>query len=159
MYDIKNLMIWKEDQRGNTPLTRLVTFVTNASVREVLMDKSNGGYTKVKTIIDDAGLADKLKNPDAKFRFPVYINEGLNNTDLDALELSVRSNNCLKRAGYHSVGDLVEQVNGSDDLKKIRNCGKKSVDEIMANLLCYQYAALSAERRKQYLMRIVELNS
>ncbi|MCR5733115.1 MAG: hypothetical protein K6G22_00790 [Lachnospiraceae bacterium] len=123
------------------------------------MDKSNGGYTKVKTIIDDAGLAGKLKNPDAKFRFPVYINESMRNTDIDVLELSTRSNNCLKRAGYQTVGDLVERINGSEELMKINSCGKKCVDEIMANLFCYQYAVLSAERKKQYLIRIVELNS
>ena len=95
---------------------------------------------------------------DGAFLFPIYINQALNETDLDALILSTRSLNCLHRAGFMTVGDLVNKINGREDLKKIRNCGKKSVDEIMEQLFCYQYEKLSADKKEKYIKRVLELN-
>ena len=51
---------------------------------------------------------------------------------IDVLDLSVRASNCLKRANIYTLGDLVERT--EDDLSKIRNLGKKSVDEIIEKL-------------------------
>ena len=53
-------------------------------------------------------------------------------TSIEELELSVRSFNCLKRAGIATVEDL---TNGSEsDMMKVRNLGKKSLDEVIAKL-------------------------
>lgn len=93
-----------------------------------------------------------------KLRFPIYLNATLNETELDALDLSQRSNNCLHRVGFQTIGDLVNRINGSEDLMKIRNCGKKSVDEIMEKLFCYQYRSLKDEKKVQYIKRVLELN-
>lgn len=93
-----------------------------------------------------------------KYRFPIYINSSLEETDIENLELTVRAYNCLKRAGYHTVADLVNNIGSEEDLKKIRNCGNTSVKEIMNSLLCYQYEILSLEKRKKYVKRINELN-
>src|SRR6056297_1711890 len=49
-------------------------------------------------------------------------------TTIEELELSVRSSNCLKRAGINNVGELTEKT--EDDLMKVRNLGKKSLLEI-----------------------------
>ena len=49
------------------------------------------------------------------------------------MDLSVRSNNCLRRAGINTVGDLVNK--SEDDLKKVRNLGTKSLDEIKKKLI------------------------
>ena len=51
---------------------------------------------------------------------------------IEELDLSVRSNNCLKRAGIHTVEDLTEK--SEDDMLKFRNLGKKSLDEVIAKL-------------------------
>lgn len=51
---------------------------------------------------------------------------------IDELELSVRSYNCLKRAGINTVGDL--RAKTLDELSKVRNMGRKSIDEILAKL-------------------------
>jgi DNA-directed RNA polymerase subunit alpha len=51
---------------------------------------------------------------------------------IDELELSVRSYNCLKRAGINTVGELCEK--SMEDLMKVRNMGRKSLDEILAKL-------------------------
>ena len=47
---------------------------------------------------------------------------------IEELELSVRSTNCLKRAGIHIVADLVDKT--EDEMKKFRNLGSKSLEEI-----------------------------
>lgn len=93
-----------------------------------------------------------------KYKFPIYLNSAMEETDIENLDLSVRSGNCLRRAGYHTIGDLVNAIESDEDLKNIRNCGKTSVAEIMKSLLCYQYDVLSSERRKKYIERINELN-
>lgn len=51
---------------------------------------------------------------------------------IDELELSVRSYNCLKRAGINTVGELCSKT--MDDLMKVRNMGRKSLDEILEKL-------------------------
>ena len=51
---------------------------------------------------------------------------------IDELELSVRSYNCCKRAGYNTVGDFVGKT--TEDLSHIRNLGRKSMDEVMSKL-------------------------
>ena len=47
---------------------------------------------------------------------------------IEELELSVRSTNCLKRAGIHIVADLVDKT--EEEMKKFRNLGNKSLEEI-----------------------------
>ncbi|WP_408955527.1 DNA-directed RNA polymerase subunit alpha [Natroniella sp. ANB-PHB2] len=53
-------------------------------------------------------------------------------TTIEELELSVRSSNCLKRAGINTVEELTDIT--EDDLMKVRNLGKKSLQEIKAKL-------------------------
>ncbi|MDO4488505.1 MAG: DNA-directed RNA polymerase subunit alpha [Eubacteriales bacterium] len=51
---------------------------------------------------------------------------------IDELELSVRSYNCLKRAGINTVGELCAKT--QDDMMKVRNLGRKSLDEVLIKL-------------------------
>jgi DNA-directed RNA polymerase subunit alpha len=51
---------------------------------------------------------------------------------IEDMELSVRSYNCLKRAGVMTVGDLIEK--NEDDLMAIRNFGQKSIEEVKQKL-------------------------
>ncbi|MBR3767940.1 MAG: DNA-directed RNA polymerase subunit alpha [Clostridia bacterium] len=51
---------------------------------------------------------------------------------VEELDLSVRSFNCLKRANIHKVGDLIEKT--EEEMMKVRNLGKKSLDEVIAKL-------------------------
>ena len=52
---------------------------------------------------------------------------------IEELELSVRSFNCLKRAGINTVEDLVNK--SPEDMMKVRNLGKKSFDEVKSKLI------------------------
>ncbi|MBE5839611.1 DNA-directed RNA polymerase subunit alpha [Butyrivibrio sp.] len=51
---------------------------------------------------------------------------------IDELELSVRSFNCLKRAGINTVQELANKT--PDDMMKVRNLGRKSLEEVLAKL-------------------------
>ncbi|MDO4363030.1 MAG: DNA-directed RNA polymerase subunit alpha [Clostridia bacterium] len=51
---------------------------------------------------------------------------------IEELDLSVRSFNCLKRAGINTVGDLIGK--SEDDMMKVRNLGRKSLDEVIGKL-------------------------
>ena len=52
---------------------------------------------------------------------------------IDELELSVRSYNCLKRAGINTVAELCDKT--PDDMMKVRNLGRKSMEEVEQKLL------------------------
>ena len=51
---------------------------------------------------------------------------------IEELDLSVRSFNCLKRAGINTVNDLIEK--SAEEMMKVRNLGKKSFDEVKEKL-------------------------
>ncbi len=51
---------------------------------------------------------------------------------IEELDLSVRSFNCLKRAGINTVNDLIEK--SEEEMMKVRNLGKKSFDEVREKL-------------------------
>ena len=52
---------------------------------------------------------------------------------IEELDLSVRSFNCLKRAGINTVEDLTTKT--EDDMMKVRNLGRKSLDEVVNKLI------------------------
>ena len=54
---------------------------------------------------------------------------------IEDVDLSVRSYNCLKRANIHTVEDLTKKT--EDDMLKVRNLGRKSLDEVIAKLESY----------------------
>jgi len=54
-------------------------------------------------------------------------------TPIEELDLSVRSYNCLKRAGINSVAELVER--NEEEMMKVRNLGRKSLEEVQLKLV------------------------
>lgn len=56
---------------------------------------------------------------------------------IEELDLSVRSFNCLKRAGINTVEDLIEK--SEEDMMKVRNLGRKSLEEVIAKLDSFGY--------------------
>ena len=78
--------------------------------------------------LSDAGTnVEVLSKKDAKSS-----SDDILDMSIEELELSVRSFNCLKRAGINSVQELVAQT--PDEMMKVRNLGKKSLDEVLAKL-------------------------
>ena len=104
-------------------------------------------------------MAELIKERGEHFRYPVYLSEAFMKTPIEDMELGVRAYNCLKRAGYQTIGDLISKIEGRADLQKIRNMGKLSANEVMVSLCCFQYSMLSEERKEKFVKRVVELNA
>ena len=62
---------------------------------------------------------------------------------IEDLDLSVRSYNCLKRAGINTVAELVQR--NQEDMMKVRNLGKKSLEEVEQKLVALGLALKSSE--------------
>ena len=62
---------------------------------------------------------------------------------IEELDLSVRSFNCLKRAGINTVNDLIEK--SEEEMMKVRNLGKKSFDEVKEKLRSLGYEMSSSD--------------
>jgi DNA-directed RNA polymerase subunit alpha len=54
---------------------------------------------------------------------------------IEEMDLSVRSYNCLKRANIHTVEDLTKKT--EEDMLKVRNLGRKSLEEVIQKLESY----------------------
>ena len=54
---------------------------------------------------------------------------------IEELELSIRSFNCLKRAGINTVDELINKT--PEEMMRVRNLGKKSLEEVIAKLESY----------------------
>lgn len=95
----------------------------------------------------------------SKFFFNLYLNSKMSETPVEALDLSVRAYNSLKRAGFCTLGDLAEAIAAGTEISKIRNCGAKSCREIMEKLFLYQYSVLPQEKRAKYIIEVVQMNA
>ena len=62
---------------------------------------------------------------------------------IDELDLSVRSYNCLKRAGINTVEELIQRSEA--DMMKVRNLGRKSLDEVVQKLAMLGLKLASSE--------------
>ena len=51
---------------------------------------------------------------------------------IEELDLSVRSSNCLKRAGINTVEELIQR--NEEDMMRVRNLGRKSLEEVQQKL-------------------------
>ena len=97
--------------------------------------------------IDEAGTLESLFSEKDRFFVitccitdsPENIRSSLNELKMtiEDLDLSVRSFNCLKRAGIHTVEDLVNKTEG--EMMKVRNLGRKSFEEVMQKLASLGY--------------------
>ncbi len=77
-------------------------------------------------------LSENAKNAEVMVERPDDEKEKVLEMSIDELELSVRSYNCLKRAGINTVEELTNKT--SEDMMKVRNLGRKSLDEVLAKL-------------------------
>ena len=99
------------------------------SAKEALSQAANLLGEHIKLFIDlseEAGLAEVLVEKDEKGK------EKILEMTIEDLDLSVRSFNCLKRAGINTVDDLINK--SEEEMMKVRNLGKKSFDEVKEKL-------------------------
>ncbi len=117
------------------------------SVRSLLEEK-----------ISDSDFVDWACEKGGRFRFVVYQGMEAMDKSFDELELTVRSYNCLRRAGYDTINSVVTDIDRREDFNKIRNMGRKSADEVMLKLFLYTYENLKPEKRKAYLEKVRSMN-
>ncbi len=77
-------------------------------------------------------LSDEVSNTEIMIDKHDSENGKVLETTIEELDLSVRSFNCLKRAGFNTVEDLITKT--EDDMMKVRNLGRKSLEEVIAKL-------------------------
>ncbi len=77
-------------------------------------------------------LSESAKNAEIMIQKEESKKEKVLETTIEELDLSVRSYNCLKRAGINTVQDLTNR--SENDMMKVRNLGRKSLEEVIAKL-------------------------
>ena len=77
-------------------------------------------------------LSDEAKNIDIMVEREETKKEKVLEMTIEELDMSVRSFNCLKRAGIDTVEDLISRT--EEDMIKVRNLGKKSLEEVIQKL-------------------------
>ena len=108
-------------ERELSEYLRLITQASYNNVEERLVKYGlvKGQASLLVMIRDNNGSTQKeLSERDRMLEAPI-----------EDLEFSVRSYNCLKRAGIHTVGDIVSKT--EHDMMKVRNLGKKSLEEVI----------------------------
>ncbi len=91
-------------------------------------------FVEINSIVEDVEVIAESK---------VETTNKFQNMTIDDLELSVRSFNCLKRAGIQTVEELMQKT--EEDMMKVRNLGKKSLKEVKEVLASYGLSFKSYE--------------
>lgn len=110
------------------------------SAKEAISQAANLLNEHLKLFIDlsdEATITEVLVEKDEKGK------EKILEMTIEELDLSVRSFNCLKRAGINTVNDLIEK--SAEEMMKVRNLGKKSFDEVREKLHSLGYELNSEE--------------
>lgn len=88
-------------------------------------------------------LSDTIKDMDILVKTDDDKQQQILSMKIEDMDFSVRSYNCLKRANIHTVEDLIRRT--EEDMLKVRNLGKKSLDEVIQKLEAY---GLSLEKKE-----------
>jgi len=78
------------------------------------------------------GLTDKMNNVEIMVEKEEEAKDKILEMTIEELDLSVRSYNCLKRAGINTVEELIQRT--EEDMMKVRNLGRKSLEEVSNKL-------------------------
>ena len=119
---------------------------------------------KIKTIdnvyelIEACGLMPTIKLLfGAGTRIQLPFSESACGTEIERLELSVRSNNCLKKAGLKTVSDVIDAMM-ENTLWKIRGLGSFSRAEIHVAIYEFGYYSLTEHGKREFIKSLLELN-
>lgn len=89
---------------------------------------------------------------------PVYLAKQFLDTEIEELNLTVRSFNCLRRMGWKTIGDVIDAIDCKHDLMRVRNLGRRSAEEIFYLIIDYHFKMLSADEKPIYQKLYDELN-
>ncbi len=119
----------------NTDFDKLVMEVwTNGafSGREIISLAAKIMEDHIKLFVD---LSENIGNMDILVTREADKQSKVLEMNIEDMDLSVRSYNCLKRANIHTIEDLIKKT--EDDMLKVRNLGRKSLDEVILKLESY----------------------
>ena len=89
-----------------------------------------------KFLVEHFGIVSEVNQIIAQENYMYEHEEKVTNrkyeTKIEELDLSVRSYNCLKRAGINTVGDLIQK--NEEEMMRVRNLGRKSLKEVVQKL-------------------------
>ena len=115
-----------------TPVERVNLTVENTRVGQITdYDKLTLDVWTKGTMLPDEAVSLAAKVLSEHLKLFVDLSE-VAEMSIDELELSVRSYNCLKRAGINTVEELTNKT--PEDMMKVRNLGRKSLEEVLAKL-------------------------
>ena len=89
------------------------------------------------------GLTDKVEAEDIPVEKEKDDQQKILEMPIEELDLSVRSYNCLKRAGINTIYELIQKT--EEDMMKVRNLGKKSLEEVRDKLSNFDLALKQTE--------------
>ena len=109
----------------------IISIETNGSVtpKEAMGTAAKMLMSHLEIIVE---LSEKAKEEDFMVERESEQNSQILEMQIEDLDLSVRSYNCLKRAGIHTVDELTQKT--EEDMMKVRNLGKKSLKEVKQKL-------------------------
>ncbi len=113
-YDKLTLEVWTDGSIDPSEAVSLAAKIINEHLMQFI------------DLSEEAKKADILKEKDESKKAKVL------DMTIEELDLSVRSYNCLKRAGINTVEDLTNRT--EEDMVKVRNLGRKSLDEVIGKL-------------------------
>lgn len=122
-YDKLTLEVWTNGAFSGKEIISLAAQILGEHIN--LFSLSN--------VLDDTILKPSQAGQETKIR----------EMNIEDMDLSVRSYNCLKRANIHTVDDLTKKT--VDDMLKVRNLGRKSLDEVIAKLNSYGLSLMEKE--------------
>lgn len=94
------------------------------------------GTVYLKTIMDRYKLSIKIRKPKSN-----------DDRDIEALDLSLRTYNCLKRAEIYKISDLIGKT--EEDLMRVRNLGKKGLEEVITKMQEFE------SEMEEYLISVI----
>jgi DNA-directed RNA polymerase subunit alpha len=113
-YDKLTLEVWTDGTISAKEAVSLAAKILNRQLNHFVELSDEAGSTEIMEKKEDTGKDKVLE------------------MTIEELDLSVRAFNCLKRAGVNSVGDLINK--SPDEMMKVRNLGKKSLEEVISKL-------------------------
>lgn len=113
-FDKLSIEVWTDGTISAKEAVSLGAKILNEHLNLFIELSEEAGNTEIMVVKSDDGKGKTLE------------------MTIEELDLSVRSFNCLKRAGINTVEDLINKT--EEDMMKVRNLGRKSLDEVVAKL-------------------------
>ena len=150
-----NNLINKEDTnklRLTANITRLSSYIVMQKHYLYILEKGNANYRELAKVKEQIALLIELCEKAPSHIFVVNLKEDMlllrkiedavdrhivATDDIEELDFSIRTHNCLKRAGITTIADL--QSKTEEDLIRVRNLGKKSFEEILAVMFAHGF--------------------